>query len=194
MRFMLPPDGQLWVVLIVLTTAVTAVFTPFSRSLAQDEPTVVTVKPVLSVDKVSQGSPFQVAVVATIATGYHVNAHIPSEKYLIPTDLRLTPLKGLAVEPALYPTPIQKAMEFVEGKKLALYEGKFVIGLIARAGKDLQVGRQTLKGMLRYQACNDQVCLPPDDIPVEIVFDVITPGQPSRPVNASLFAQPPFKK
>lgn len=180
--------------LIALTIVAVGLLAHYALSPAQDDITVMTVKPVLSVDRVPQGSQFQAAVVATVAPGFHVNAHIPSEKYLIPTDLKLTPLKGLTIEQVLYPKPIEKPMEFADGKKLALYEGTFVIGLVARAGKDLPVGRQMLKGTLRYQACNDEVCMVPDDLSVEFVLDVVQPGQPSRTINPAIFSQPPFKK
>ncbi|MBM3264775.1 MAG: hypothetical protein FJY97_15305 [candidate division Zixibacteria bacterium] len=159
---------------------------------AQTEESVVTATAVLSVDKAVQGKTFQAAVMATLADGFHVNAHKPTEKWLIPIELTIAPLKGVTVEPVLYPRPIEKALAFSDGQKLALYEETFTVGVSIKVDKTLAPGKYTLKGTLGYQACNDQMCMAPDEIPVEIAFQVVKTGQAAKSVNRDVFTKDPF--
>src|ERR1700751_1545406 len=41
----------------------------------------------VSLEPVPRGKEFEIAVVAEIARGYHVNSHKPTDPYLIPTTL-----------------------------------------------------------------------------------------------------------
>src|SRR3974377_653170 len=45
----------------------------------------------LSLDAVRPGDSFKVAVTLQITPGYHVNAHVPSLDYLIPTTVTFVP-------------------------------------------------------------------------------------------------------
>ena len=53
---------------------------------------LVQLQTALSVDTVHPGSSFQVAVIGDLEEGWHVNAHLPSLEYLIPTELNLEPV------------------------------------------------------------------------------------------------------
>src|ERR1700693_4020567 len=59
---------------------------------AQDKPfpaaaSVLQPQAYVSLQPVPRGHAFQVAVVAKISPGFHINAHVPSEDYLIPTKI-----------------------------------------------------------------------------------------------------------
>src|ERR1700688_742475 len=41
----------------------------------------------VSLQPVPRGRAFEIAVVAKISPGFHINAHVPSEDYLIPTKV-----------------------------------------------------------------------------------------------------------
>ena len=56
---------------------------------------------------------------------------------------------------------------------MALYEGRVVIRVLVAAAEELPPGELTLPGTLRYQACNDEVCLPPEEIPVTIPLQIV---------------------
>ena len=159
---------------------------------AQTNGPVVTATVLLSVNKAVQGGTFQVAVVANVADGFHVNAHRPTEKWLIPTELTTGALVGVTVEPAYYPKPVEKVLAFSDGDKLALYEGTFTVGLNVRVAKTLAPGKYTLKGVLGYQACNDQMCMAPDEIPVSVEFEVVNARSASKAVHQEVFSKAPF--
>jgi DsbC/DsbD-like thiol-disulfide interchange protein len=177
---------------LLLSLLFTARLLVAPQAQAQYDAPAVTAKTVLSVDKAVQGGVFQAAVIAALARGFHVNAHKPTEKWLIPTELTVEPLKGVTVDSVLYPRPVEKALVFAGDQKLALYEGTFTIGLVVKTSRDLPPGLYTLKGTLGYQACNDEVCMAPDEVPVAIVFEVAKAGQASKSVNREVFSKDPF--
>ena len=123
----------------------------------------------------------EVAFDVDLSDGWHVNAHDPDRDYLIPTELAVEPPPGATVEAIDYPEPIIRSLRFAAGAPLRLYEGRFTIGVRlhgAVAGP--------LTGRLRYQACDDETCLPPRTLPVTITLGA--PGMASiaaSPLGAS---------
>ena len=87
--------------------------------------------------------------------GWHINAHEPLEDYLIGMELAVT---DAPVDKAVYPVAEVKELGFSE-TPLSLYEKAFV--LTAPLGWR---GTEPVRARLTLQACNDQVCLPPDDM------------------------------
>ena len=51
----------------------------------------------VSLQPVPRGHAFEIAVVAKISPGFHINAHMPSEDYLIPTKITAELSPGLFV-------------------------------------------------------------------------------------------------
>jgi hypothetical protein len=98
--------------------------------------------------------------------GYHVNSNTPNEEYLIP--LRLT-WDSAAVEAVSvqYPKPLAEKAEFSD-KPLSVYTGNFEIVTKFRRAAKASPGPGFLNGKLRYQACNDKMCLPPKTIEVKV--------------------------
>lgn len=92
---------------------------------------------------------------ATIAPGWHVNAHEPRDEFLIPTTLEVTPPAGVAVGSIEYPAGVERTLAFSESP-LLLYEGTIRI----RAPLDGDA-KGRFEAKLRYQACDDTRCLPP---------------------------------
>lgn len=90
-----------------------------------------------------------------LAKGWHINAHRPLEDYLI--GMTLTANNTPAPQ-ASYPLAETKQLGF-SAKPLALYEQDFIQIIPYTPNSD-----QPTKITLTLQACNDQVCLPPDDM------------------------------
>ncbi|WP_456389644.1 protein-disulfide reductase DsbD domain-containing protein, partial [Profundibacter sp.] len=87
--------------------------------------------------------------------GWHINAHEPLEDYLIGMELAVS---DAPVDQATYPEAEVKELGFSE-TPLALYEKPFVLTVPLGV-----VGTGPVRAQLTLQACNDQVCLPPDDM------------------------------
>ncbi|MFP5246258.1 MAG: protein-disulfide reductase DsbD family protein, partial [Thermoanaerobaculia bacterium] len=121
------------------------------------------------------GDEVEGTIVAKIADGWHVNSNKPTEEFAIPTELTL---EGADLTGVQYPAHAMKAFEFTGGKELAVYDGTFNVGFRAK----LPAGAQKFTAVLKYQACSDKVCLPPNTAKVEIQ---VSGGTGSQPVQAA---------
>ena len=123
---------------------------------------------------VARGSTFEVAVDVGIMSGFHMNAHKPSEDYLIPTILTAKLPAGFKELEMTYPPGVPKKLSFTD-KPLLVYTGKFTVRAKLATETTAPLGKVKLPFTLQYQACNDAVCLPPVKIPVNVTVQ-ITPG------------------
>jgi thiol:disulfide interchange protein DsbD len=133
------------------------------------------------------GSTIRIAVVVTLEPTWHVNAHVPSEDYLIGTSFGLEPTEGFILSDLRYPRPETVDFAFAD-KPLDVYEGMFSIFLTLRVSDAIAQGDFLLKGTLEAQACNDQVCLAPSVVDVEIPITVTTDEGAVVPANDELFS------
>jgi DsbC/DsbD-like thiol-disulfide interchange protein len=160
---------------------------------APQENSLIQVAHFLSRDKVRPGDSFKVAVEVSIAFGYHINGAETADPYLLPTELIFDPQPGLTVEEYSFPAPRTAKFSFSEAE-LTIYEGKFIIGVLLRAGNDLSPGRHEIKGKLIFQACNSLTCLPPDEAPVVVPFDVVESSSQTKSIHEEIFSKLKFKK
>ena len=110
------------------------------------------------------GDDVEGTITAKIAAGWHVNSNTPSEEFAIPTVLELDPATAELIGTPAYPAHQMKAFEFTGGKQLAVYDGTFPIAFKAK----LKPGATKITATLKYQACSDRVCLPPNTATVDI--------------------------
>lgn len=103
----------------------------------------------------------------TIGPGWHVNAHLPSESFLVPTVLRLRPAGGdpLAVR---YPDGALKRFAFWQ-KPLRVYAGTVVFEAEVSTPPDAAAA-VSLEGEVSFQACSDTQCYPPGRIALSAAF------------------------
>lgn len=129
------------------------------------------------------GERVELAAVVTIEDGWHVNSHTPSYDYLIPTELQLTLPEGSSEPEVVYPQQKMLKFAFTE-EPIAVYDGKLVIRASFELPKSLAAGKLTIDGGLRYQACDDNSCLPP--VTTEASFE-LTIGPGGKPANREVF-------
>jgi hypothetical protein len=154
--------------------------------LAQTDLPVVEVRMVLATDAIHPGSPAKAAVVAEIASGYHINDHKPSLDYLIPTELKLEPDKLIEVTNIDYPKGELLKLAFSD-TPLSVYQGKIVVGTTLKAAPGTAPGSYTVKGKFAYQACNDHACFPPTSVPVTLSVRVVGQEVRVKAVNTDVF-------
>jgi thioredoxin:protein disulfide reductase len=158
----------------------------------QDIPAATSVaspKTYVSIAPVPRGSTFEVAVVVGVLPGFHVNAHKPSEDYLIPTVLTAKLPAGFKELDTNYPEGVTKKLSFSD-KPLLVYTGQFTVRAKFSAATSAPLGKTKLPFTLQYQACNDSVCLPPVRIPVTATIEVAAPGTKPQQMSPQIFSQP----
>jgi thiol:disulfide interchange protein DsbD len=121
---------------------------------------------------IAAGAPVAVfPVTLTIAPGWHVNANPPNPDYMIATALEVKPGYGVSPGKIGYPAPRPIKVGFEESP-LFVYGDRVTLTLPLTAAANATSGAHTLKGTLRFQACNDQVCMAPASLPVVIAVTV----------------------
>ena len=110
----------------------------------------------------SLGDHDEIAVTVVVDAGYHINANPASFDYLIPTSLSIDGVSGVQMS---YPAATLIKPQFAPDG-LKVYEG--TIALKGIAAKGLVSSGKSLSAALKVQACNDQVCLPPANLLLQI--------------------------
>lgn len=113
---------------------------------------------------VQAGKATPVALHFRIKDGLHINAHETKEEFLIPTVLSIPDSAGVRLESADYPAGKEFVLPVDPSTKLIVYTGEFTI----QAKFVAQPGNHMVEAKLRYQACDDNACLPPKTITVPI--------------------------
>ncbi|MCG8015092.1 MAG: DUF255 domain-containing protein [Candidatus Thiodiazotropha sp. 'RUGA'] len=99
-----------------------------------------------------------------IPDGWHINSNQPTGKDLIATRLTLAQqIKGWQMGPVTYPKGKQQKLAFQQ-QPLSVYGGEISLQTLLKQVDEDQPGSTTLPVELQLQACNDQVCLPPETV------------------------------
>jgi thiol:disulfide interchange protein DsbD len=138
-----------------------------------------------SAEPVARQTPFELAVVLKIRPGFHLNAREKSQEYLIATDLKVDLPAGFTAGPAVYPKGTLRNFPFSKDKPLNVYEGTAILRLPLTAGASVPLGTQHIPLKVRYQACSDEVCLPPVTITVDATVNVAATG--AKPAHPEFF-------
>ena len=124
--------------------------------------------------RVTSGGTADAQVTVRIRPGFHVQANPAAEEFLVPLTVELPgrpPVRvGLPVYPAGRPHRLRGAVG-----DLSTYDGAVTVSVPLRVESDVGRVREevvVLSGSLRYQACNDRVCLRPSTVPLRLVVRV----------------------
>jgi thiol:disulfide interchange protein DsbD len=111
-------------------------------------------------------------ITVAIPPTWHINSDKPLSDFAIPTAITLD-ADAVRVQ---FPPHEEKAFSFSGGEKVAVFEGTINVAFAAK----LKPNAKSIKATLRYQACNDKVCLPPKSVTGEIA---LSGGQAILPVQ-----------
>ena len=155
---------------------------------------VVKPKAYVSLDPVPRGSTFEVAVVLSIARGYHMNSNKPLDEFLIPTTINAQFPAGFQPISMDYPQGQLLKFAFSPDKPLSVYSGSVALRAKIQARPTAKVGTDTIPFIVHYQVCNDSSCLPPVKVPVNVQVNVAPAGTKPHPANSQIFANPANQK
>ena len=166
--------------LIVLLAPVAGSQTPSGKD-------VVAPEAYASEDPVARGMSMQLAIVMKIRPGFHVNAREVTEDYLIPTDLRVELPAGFKQGAVTYPKGALQTFSFSKDKKLNVYTDTVVIRIPLTVLASATIGAQHLPLKLRYQACSNEICLPPVTKDVDATINIVGNASAAKPANTQYF-------
>lgn len=131
---------------------------------------ILSIEAKLISEPVQTGGQFSATVDVHLQDEWHLNSNRPHDEFLIPTELRISASDNYKITNLRYPKHILKRLAFSD-QPLAIFEGTFSIQLdgVISTSTDSIV---TITGALYYQGCNDQMCLPPNEIPFSLKVPV----------------------
>jgi len=137
----------------------------------------VTLAPV-GVVTAPRGAQTKVSVNFRVASGFHINSNTPKSEFLIPTALKMSPPTDIVLGKIEYPQGKDTSFPFSPDEKLNVYSGDFTIDMSIHPLTSVVPGKYAMRGLLRYQACDNAQCFPPKTVPVN--FDVKVVKGPSQ--------------
>jgi thiol:disulfide interchange protein DsbD len=140
----------------------------------------------LSVDKLTPNARFRLAVVIDVAEHWHINANPANAEGLIPTTLTLQPPASVVIDRIVYPKGVTTKVTWNDDP-VALYTGQTIIFAEGHMGADAPTGPLKIDGSLRYQGCNDNVCVAPKNIPIVLDTEIVPESQKPQPVRPDIF-------
>jgi cytochrome c biogenesis DsbD-like protein len=174
---------------LALLFATASVRSPRAAAQVPSPKDVVAPTAFASYDPVARGKEFQIAVVMKIRDGFHVNARKKSAEYLIATDLKTDGAAGFKIGDVTYPEGELRTFTFSK-TPLNVYEKTIVLKMAVTAQPDAPTGAQHIPLKLRYQACNNEVCLPPVTLPVDAVVNVAASASAAHAAHPEVFQAP----
>ena len=140
----------------------------------------------LSRDGVRRNSTIAAALILNIRQGWHINSAKPSDEMMIATSAEPKPLSGVSVSGIRYPPGVEAKVGFSDAP-LSVYTGSATIFLQLKISDSLTAGHYILPVDVTYQACNDNMCLPPSTIRVDVPIRVVPPEEPVKDTDPGLF-------
>ncbi len=129
---------------------------------------------------VHPGGEFEIALLLAIEQGWHINSLADNNLNSYPTRVELELPEGWSqqgpwTEPEAHPFQFPGS-----GDPVMVHEGRVRLAVKVLAPADAALGPQSLRGSLEFQTCNNQVCQPPDSIPISVPLQVGDGGAPEK--------------
>jgi thioredoxin:protein disulfide reductase len=141
------------------------------------------VTPLVERTGVRAGDAVRVALRVSLPEGLHTQSNKPRDPLLIPTELSFDAPAGVAVVEIVWP-PSTDLSQAGQDKPLAVFEREFVIG-VQLSLPPAAAGEVAVPAKLRYQACDANLCYPPQSADVVWPVHVVPASAATPPVDAA---------
>lgn len=168
----------------VLFAFVLALFPSFPSHAA-----TVRVEVIQSQERYPAGNDYPLAFRLTIQKPWSIHGAEAGKEELIPTEILFEPGPGLSIEGIHFPAPEKLKFESVPDP-VEVFSGEVIVRATLRVAEEAPVREETLRGKLSYQACSATLCLPPEEVPVQVRVSVAPPRTDSARINSEIFDQP----
>ena len=128
---------------------------------------------------IRQGKVDKVPISFRVVSGYHINSNQPKSEYLIPTVLKVDATTDIVIGRITYPQGHDMSFAFAPEEKLNVYTGDFNVDVSVHPLRSVVPGKYVVRGVLKYQACDNAACYPPKQLPIS--FNVRVTKAPPKP-------------
>jgi thiol:disulfide interchange protein len=131
---------------------------------------------------VRPGAAFEIQVTAQIAEGWHLYS-LTQPPPPIATRISVPAGQPFALAGTIEGPPPHTAFDQSFGIETEFYEDSVTFVVPVTAAADASGGKRKIRIDAYFQTCNDQLCLPPKTVPVELSIDIA--GAPVAPAPAA---------
>ena len=149
------------------------------------QPKIVKIALINSQDNVHPNSKLKIALKADIEEGWHINSNKPNDEYLIKSEV-ISKNEKFPFAKIVFPEARNETLSFSD-KPVSVFEGDIVIGLLINIDKSLSHGNYKIPVQLKYQACNNQSCMPPTSITDTIQISIVDSNRVINQINKDDF-------
>lgn len=142
-----------------------------------------------SVKKAPRGGTFQGAVIIGIPNGYHINSNRPTNKFMIPTSVRVTAPRGVRVGAVRFPRANVRTFSFAPGERLPVFEGNPAVRFDVTVPAAYAQDRIRLRVVVSYQACSDEACFRPAERDMTLSINVADADDEIENINGHVFGR-----
>ncbi len=135
------------------------------------------------------GEPIALAVVLEVPQPLHINTDAPPDAFLIPTQITAsTETQGIAFSAPQFPKAKTITVNYGDGpQQLPVHSGRPIFYLTATPDRNVKPGRYPVTVKVSWQACDDQVCYPPDEAEQTVTLTVSDDDVRVEPDKPELF-------
>lgn len=146
----------------------------------------ISLRPYLSVDKLPPGNQCEILLYVTVQEGWHINANPAMPENFIPTKVTLKSKQKCELVELKYPKARELSLQGFK-EPVHTYDGRVAIRGVVTVPITAAGQVDEFELHVRYQACNDQNCLPPTTLVFKTKVPVAGLGQEVKPLNQNLF-------
>jgi hypothetical protein len=128
-------------------------------------------------------------VVLRIPNGYHINSNRPTNKFMIPTAVKVFPPRGVRVGPVRYPRANVRSFAFAPDERIPVFEGAPAMRFDVTVPAGFSQDRLRLRVVVSYQACSNETCFRPDQRDVTLSLDVADADDTVERINGHVFGR-----
>lgn len=148
---------------------------------------IVSVEPFLNVDALRPDTSAKLAVELSIEQGFHIQMNQPPDATLISTEIILDLPDGLSFTSPIFPQPLAPIKTLQGLENIREYRDRVTVIVPLQAKKYLQLGETTIRGLVRYQACDENGCRPPQYAAFRLTAPVVSKETKVEEKNDGVF-------
>jgi thiol:disulfide interchange protein DsbD len=168
---------------------------------------IVEVDIIHSQDRYPAGGSYPILLKLKIAKDWYIHCPDDDEEGLIPTEIDFESTAFYRFIEIHFPEPTKKKFAFTSrpiieihfpeptkkkfaftSRPIEVYGGDIFVRAKVLLDPKLPPGNLNMTGHLSYQACNDDSCLPPEKINLQIPLSIVSPGTTTKLLNKDLFS------
>lgn len=148
----------------------------------------VTIEMIPSHEAVPAGSTMQIGFQVRVQEGWFVHSNTPAYSLFTPVRLMIEETPGVTVRSVRYPAGQDRTVSYA-GQPFNVYDGTFHVLAEIEFNEQLAPRELTLQMMMNFQACDEELCIPPAGTVYRVPVTILAPDADPVPLNVERLAE-----